>query len=173
GGVDTSIVPAGVYQLTLSGAGETAGMTGDLDITDGVNIVGADPLTTIIEAGTDPLNGIDRVFNINPLLNQAFDTSFSNLTIRYGRNPNSFGADGSGGAITWEANGTGNLTITNCIISDNSTTDGYGGGIAANNTPGGSGTLTVTNSTIQGNAALRVGGSSGVGGGLYVGPHTA
>ena len=47
------------------------------------------------------------------------------------------------------------------MITDNSTTDGDGGGIAAlSSASGGTGTLTITNSTLSGNSAK-------LGGGLY------
>ncbi|HEV2990309.1 MAG TPA: hypothetical protein VG759_17850, partial [Candidatus Angelobacter sp.] len=86
-GVDTIMVPAGTYTLTIPGIDESASLTGDLNITDGVNIVGAGSSTTIIQAGTSATNGIDRVLDINPNGSlPSFDTSLSNLTIRFGRN---------------------------------------------------------------------------------------
>ena len=46
-GDDTIIIPDGTYILTVPGAGEDAAATGDLDITDDVDIFGANPATTI------------------------------------------------------------------------------------------------------------------------------
>src|SRR5262249_43556299 len=46
GGPDAGIVPAGRYQLTRA-AGEAAGLTGDLDITDDLELVGAGAGTPI------------------------------------------------------------------------------------------------------------------------------
>ncbi len=42
-GPDTVILPAGVYTLTIAGAGEDAAATGDLDITENLTLNGADP----------------------------------------------------------------------------------------------------------------------------------
>jgi CSLREA domain-containing protein len=178
-GVDTIQVPAGTYTLTIPRvpADDYSGVNGALDILDGVNITGevdgsGNP-TTIIQAGTTNANGIDKVFSINPNLDTAFDTSLTNLVIRYGRNSNSYsGGDDFGGAFDWEASGTGNLTVTNCTITDNSTVNDDGGGIyATNGQPDGGGLVTITNSTIQNNQTSPTGGS-GIGGGLYMGPDT-
>src|SRR3989441_11636576 len=58
-GADTIMVPAGTYLLTISGRGEDAAVTGDLDITDDVTITGAGATSTIVNG-----NGIDRAFEI-------------------------------------------------------------------------------------------------------------
>ncbi len=178
-GTDTIMIPAGTYQLAIApnlAADPNDASGGDLDITDGVNIVGADPATTIIQAGPSAGAGIDKIFSINPLgAGAGFDVSISNVTLRFGKNPYAAGTgDEFGGALDWSAgtDGTGNLTITNCVITNNATTDGDGGGIALSN-PGGSGVVTITNSTIQNNAAQRAGGNSGVGGGILAGSFTS
>ena len=191
-GNDTILVPAGVYTLTLTGPNkETSGETdgyGSLDIFHGVSIVGqvdgsGNP-TTIIQAGTNSFNGIDKVFAINPNSATAFDTSFSNLQIQFGRNPGSFSGGlvmphGFGGGISWQGNLTGNMTLTNCVITDNSTLDGDGGGIAMDSGGilgryDGTGVFTITNSTIQRNSANESStGNSGTGGGIWVNAGTA
>src|SRR5262249_3184935 len=64
-GADTITLPAGTYQLTLANAGgtnEDNNATGDLDVNDSLTINGAGSGTTIIEAGTNTSNGIDKVF---------------------------------------------------------------------------------------------------------------
>ena len=178
-GVDTIMVPSGTFTLTIPRQeGEHTAHHGHLDILDGVNIVGAGPTDTIIQAGTDQTNGIDKVFSINPDLHTAFDTSFSNLTIRYGRNVNSYsgsrgaGGDDFGGAFDWEATGTGNLYLTNCTIAYNSTVHNDGGGIYATNAlPGTPGGVTIILSQLQHNNTSATG-ESGLGGGLYLGPDT-
>ncbi|HEV3316142.1 MAG TPA: CSLREA domain-containing protein [Candidatus Angelobacter sp.] len=178
-GADTIMVPAGTYQLTIApaaGADPHDATTGDLDITDGVSIVGANSATTIVEAGATAGSGIDKIFSINPQgLGAGFDTSISNLTIRFGKNASAAGTgDQFGGALDWSAgfDGAGNLTITSCVITDNATTDGDGGGLSLSN-PGGSGTVTITNSTIQNNVAnTATTGNGGVGGGILVGSFT-
>ena len=179
-GSDTIMVPAGTYQLTIApaaGADPHDATTGDLDITDAVSIVGANSATTIIEAGTSAGTGIDKIFSINPLgAGAGFDTSISNLTLRFGTNPFAAGTgDQFGGALDWSAgfDGAGNLTITSCVITDNNTTDGDGGGLSLSN-PGGTGTATISNSTIQNNAAnTATTGNGGVGGGILVGSFTS
>lgn len=136
GGLDTIMVPAGTYTLTransTSTTGENAASTGDLDITDGVNIMGAGSASTIIQAGTTSSNGIDKIISINPLFTTAFDTTLSGMTLRFGRNQTSFATDGFGGGFDWEASATGNLTVTDVIVTDNSTADGDGGGVTTN-----------------------------------------
>jgi CSLREA domain-containing protein/uncharacterized repeat protein (TIGR01451 family) len=179
-GADTIMVPAGTYQLTIApaaGADPHDATTGDLDITDAVSIVGANSATTIVEAGASAGSGIDKIFSINPQgLGAGFDTSISNLTIRFGTNPSASGTgDQFGGALDWSAgfDGAGNLTITSCVITDNATTDGDGGGLSLSN-PGGSGTATISNSTIQNNVAnTSTTGNGGVGGGILVGSFTS
>ena len=61
--VDTVIVPAGTYTLALVGADDIAA-SGDLDILAPVTVTGAGAATTIIQAGTTTLNGIDRVLEV-------------------------------------------------------------------------------------------------------------
>ena len=168
-GADTITIPAGTYTLSIAGANENAAATGDLDITDSVTLNGAGSANTIIQAGTNASNGIDKVFSVNPNFTTAMNVTFSGLTIRYGRNPSGYAGDGFGGGLDFEASGTGNLTITDCVISDNTTTDGDGGGITATNTPGGSGVVTITNSTISNNHPARAGASSPLGGGIFFG----
>lgn len=179
-GSDTIMVPAGTYQLTIApaaGADPHDATTGDLDITDAVSIVGANSATTIVEAGTSAGTGIDKIFSINPQgVGAGFDTSISNLTLRFGTNPSAAGTgDQFGGALDWSAgfDGAGNLTITSCVITDNNTTDGDGGGLSLSN-PGGSGVATISNSTIQNNAAnTATTGNGGIGGGILVGSFTS
>ena len=70
-------MPAGTYTLTIPGAGEDAGATGDLNIRDHVTIVGAGAASTIVDGG-----GLDRVFKVN------FGTvTISGLTVRNGFTP--------------------------------------------------------------------------------------
>src|SRR5262249_53847315 len=68
-GADTIMLPAGTYLLTLPNAGgvnEDMDATGDLDVTDSLTINGAGSGSTIIEAGTNTSNGIDKVIALNP-----------------------------------------------------------------------------------------------------------
>ena len=47
-GYDTIEVPAGMYTLMILGIGENSNATGDLDITENLDIIGAGAATTII-----------------------------------------------------------------------------------------------------------------------------
>jgi predicted outer membrane repeat protein len=182
GSETTIVVVAGTYNLTIPPVtGVYDSSAGALDITEPVIILGdvdgsGNP-ATIIQAGTTTSNGIDKIFGIDPNLNTAFDTQLTNLVLQngYNRQPYTDGTvfPGFGGAIQWEAYGTGTLEITNCTIQNNTTTDGDGGGISADNALGGAGAITITGSTIQSNAANEAStGGSGIGGGIFLGAST-
>jgi len=134
-GADTLTVPAGTYTLTITGRGENAAATGDLDITDDIVINGNATSATIIDA-----HAIDRVFHI-----LGADLTASNLTIRNG---NSLDGDGGGIAL----NATASLTLSSSTVSGN-TTNEEGGGIENNG-----GTVVLTNVTVSGNTADTGGG---------------
>ena len=121
-GADVVIVPAGIYTLTLRGTDDD-GAAGDLDITESVEIVGAGPHDTIVQAGTSsPVppstcsDCVDRVFDV---VGAGQTVVVSGLTIRNGSAP-------AGGGIR---NGSdSSLTVSDCVISGNAA-DGNGGGI--------------------------------------------
>jgi len=144
-GPDTINLLAKTYTLTITGTGEDAAVTGDLDITDDLTITGAGAATTIIDGG-----GIDRVFHVV----NAVPVTFDKVTIQ-----NGFPGATSGGGVLAK----GDLTITNSTIDNNSGSSccsGGGGGLYV------SGALTITNSTISNNFGYY-------GGGVYVfGPLT-
>jgi CSLREA domain-containing protein len=168
-GNDTIMVPAGTYTLTITGIDEDNARTGDLDITDGVSIVGASASTTTVQAGTTSSNGIDKVFSVNPNGNSpSFATSFAGLTIRYGLNPSQISP--FGGAMDFDTglSGTGTLSITSCVITQNSINStnalsADGGGIYLSNLSQGTGSVTISGSTISNNTA------EDLGGGIYAG----
>jgi uncharacterized repeat protein (TIGR01451 family)/CSLREA domain-containing protein len=139
-GADTVTLPAGVFQLTLSGAGEEATATGDLDITDNLSISGAGAATTTIDGGA-----LDRVFDIAPT-GASIAVTFNGLTIRNGT-----AAGAAGGAIRVNL---GSFTLNDSSISDNRADTN---GAAILNV----GTLSINRSTLSANVA------SGSGGGLY------
>lgn len=186
-GADTIVLAVGTYALTVTGAGEDAAATGDLDITSDIVINGASRTTTIITAA-----GLsDRAFHV-----VSGSLTLNDLTVNGGAP-----AGGNGGAILHAGtaltldqvnitggqavNGgalavtAGTATITETIISGGVAT-GDGGALftavpvtltrstlAANtaNRGGGAfvsdlGNLTAVNSTISGNGAA--GGGSGV-----------
>jgi hypothetical protein len=190
-GVDTIMVPAGTYTLTIADVAEKHdATTGELSITDGLNIIGAvdgsgNPTTLIQACTVNPGSAVgstcvgaggtgitEKPFSVNPNFNKAFDTSFSNLEIRFGHNNGSFVSDGFGGGFDWEASHTGTMTVTNCNIHDNAIEDGSGSGITATNTGGGTGNFTMSNSTVSHNVAQRQGANSGRGGGIFFGSAT-
>src|SRR5262249_31170840 len=84
-GGDAIILPAGTFPLTLAGAGEDAGATGDLDVTDSVDVSGAGVDVTVIDGF-----GADRIFDV--LGASAF--SLANMTLRRGE-----ASGGDGGAV--------------------------------------------------------------------------
>ena len=147
-GDDVVLVPGGHYKLTLGGAGEKRGLTGDLDV------IGAGSLT-IRPAGPGEkvtIDGIgsDRIFdhvdeNAGPLI-------LENISLVGGH---SEGSDQNGGAIR---HSVGILELDGVTISGSDTT-GDGGAIHTS----GSSTLKMLNSTVSGNNA------NGSGGGVYVG----
>jgi len=109
-GADTIVIPAGTYNLTIAGAGETAAATGDLNISEDVTIKGAGSATTIIDAQDN-----DRIFDIT----QASTTvAISDVTIQNGT------VATPGGGIT----NSGNLTLRDSVVKNNITTTGAGGG---------------------------------------------
>ncbi len=105
---------AGVYALT-GAAAEDAGVSGDLDISDNVTIVGAGVGLTFIDGGA-----IDRVFDVH-----SGTVTFSDMTIQNGL----VGAGYHGGGIAI-ASGA-NVTIDTAVLTGNVATGGsnYGGGV--------------------------------------------
>ena len=146
---DTINLPAGTYVLTLTGAGEDFGATGDLDIRSELTIAGAGAATTIIDG-----NDLDRVLHITGT-NAA--VNISNVTIQNGS------STGDGGGIFNASAAT--LIINTAVISDNVVTGAGedGGGIA--NTGGG--TVNITGSTIANNRTTAPNGSGANGGGIF------
>jgi CSLREA domain-containing protein len=143
-GMNTIIVPAGTYTLSIAGTGEDAAITGDLDITDDVDLVGAGAATTIIDGG-----GIDRVFDITGFTMPA--VNISGVTIQNG---NVSLSGGFGGGVS---NGFATLSVVDSTIRNNNAAL-YGG---VSNV----GTMTLSGVTISGNTATGVGGGGGIGNG--------
>jgi hypothetical protein len=188
GGTDVINVPAGTYDLTSLETGELQlGANGSVNI----SIVGAGQTSTIIQQ-TD---GHDRIFEQDPNFLGGVPVSISNLAIQLGTcstgtdcgyggggmlgigntgdnltltnvtfNDNNAEGSFNGGGL--EAAGNGDLTITNCVFSNNSSPvgsdgDNIGGGVDFEVNPS-SGNLVITGSTFTGNT------SSNGGGGLYI-----
>jgi uncharacterized repeat protein (TIGR01451 family)/CSLREA domain-containing protein len=139
-GMDTIYVPAGTYTLSLTGSGENANQTGDLDVLDDLTIVGDGADSTIIDA-----DGIDRVLHVVP--------DDPTLDIIY--------LDISGVTVTGGA-----LTAANGLCFEYFTSMVGGGGIC---TGGLATVLTVADSTITGNLVTAGSSVSGGGGVMAVG----
>lgn len=135
---DVITVPAGTYVLTQTGAGEEAAATGDLDLLDDVEIVGAGAATTIVDG-----NLSDRVFDVSPS-GPGATVGLTGITVRNGRILSSMFIAGGG------IQNAGTLTVTDCVISGNtasSTSSAVGGGLQS------TGTLLLVNSIVSGNTA--------------------
>ncbi|HET7486428.1 MAG TPA: Ig-like domain repeat protein [Acidimicrobiales bacterium] len=169
-GADTISIPAGTYTLTLTGSDDT-GNLGDLDVTGPVTITGAGEGSTVIQAGTTNSNGIDKIFSFNPLgSGVGFAASISNLTLRFGKNPETFAnGNGFGGCFDFDSgtSGVGSFSMSNVTVTDCQTTDADGGGGAIFLTSGG--TVSMSSVTVQNNTAHRSTPNFAIGGGLFFG----
>lgn len=137
-GIDTINLPAGTCTLTIP-AGAIDEDTGDLDILEGVTIIGAGAATTTING-----NGgvtLDRVLQVHGSAN----TTLRNLKIAGGNTTSS-----GGGVLTWSS-----LTLENVVVDGNLATS-TGGGIYTSGAM-----LTLTNTTVSNNS------SGTTGGGIY------
>jgi CSLREA domain-containing protein len=169
-GPDFILLSPGTYSLSLEGAGEDLGATGDLDIHGDVIIVGRDAINTVI----DGLN-LDRVFDVQA----GSKLELVGVTVRNGRT-----VSGPGGGIRV----LGELALTRGVVTGSHAQSDSGGGIHGQGTDskvtliqstvwgntasvnGGGlsieGTIEMVNSTLSGNTA------SGLGGGLYATSHS-
>ncbi len=132
-GGDTITLPAGSFSLTLSGSGENAALTGDLDILDGVTLNGAGPDATFI-------NGLsqDRVFDVAA----GVPVKLAHVTI----------SGGTAGLSQEDGGGirnAGMLTLSDVVLTNN-TAAGGGGAIASY---GAGSTLTINDSTLVTNSS--------------------
>src|SRR5215211_1418473 len=169
---DTIVVPAGTYQLTLSGGAENSAANGDLDINTPMTIDGAGARTTIVQQTT-----ADRVFEV---LTTSGLVQLERITIT-GGNPDGGNGAGlrntgpttqvvdaavrgnvgdtatAGGGI--ENTSTGGLTIDRTLVQGNSASGFPGGGGILN-----AGNLTLVTSTVDGNTATSGAGMQVTGG---------
>jgi CSLREA domain-containing protein len=148
-GDDVILLHAGTYTLSIAGAGEDLGATGDLDINGNLLLMGDGAGTTIIDGG-----GLDRIFQVPA----GVTAEIHDVTLRNGK------GTGLGGAIL----SAGTLTLTRVLLSGNASVagadgPGYGGALYSN---GASSSLTVTDSTLFGNTAQSGGGGLAAGGNL-------
>jgi CSLREA domain-containing protein len=141
-GLDTIILPAGIYRLSRAGGLEDAAATGDLDITDPLTIIGASPDTTVIDA-----KALDRVIDIKSL-----GVTLAHVTIQQGVEQTTIPGYGGGGIRIM----TGVLILQDTQVISN--TASYGAGIYNE------GTLVMTNSAVRANWVDFL---AGRGGGIY------
>jgi uncharacterized repeat protein (TIGR01451 family)/CSLREA domain-containing protein len=136
-GMDTVYVPAGTYTLSLTGTGEDANQTGDLDVLEDLTMVGDGAGSTIIDA-----DGIDRVLHVVPEdpMMSIVALDISGVTITGGE----LAADAvcldymttiNGGAGICAGGLATVLTISDSVITDNAvtiaSTMSAGGGVLA------------------------------------------
>ncbi len=148
-GIDIIQLAPAIYTLSLAGADEDFAATGDLDILDNLQILGAGPVNTIIDGGA-----LDRVFHV---ISPTVTVLISGVTIRNGRAAGPLDPNlGSGGGIS----NNGYLFLTDSTLISN-TADFGGGGIANN------GVLALSRGTVLSNTApMTMTPLSGVGGGV-------
>ena len=139
-GPDTINLSAVVYVLTRAGFSENGGLTGDLDVTSPITIVG--------NGATVNAGDLDRAFDV--LAGGAL--TLKDMTVTNGTAPTTQGMTPaeSGGAIRSVATLTLDaVSVTNSVVTG---TGASGGGIAAG------GSLSIDRSTVSGNSATRAGG---------------
>lgn len=136
---DEIVIPAGTYTLSVLGASENDGLTGDLDITESVNLVGSGTTGTVLNA-----NHIDRVLEVSGLTT----VMISRLTITGGTAPIE-GSQSRGGGLLVKGS---TVTLDRVTVRNNQASTS-GGGI-----DNFGGRLTIVHSTLRQNNALRGGG---------------
>lgn len=169
-GDDTIVLPPGVYPLTIHGAGEDAGLAGDLDVTSDVSIQGAGRDATIVDAGGATGLG-DRLVHVHP----GGALELADLTLQGGHVVGT--PDARGGALLDDG---GLVTLTRVTVRDSDVIgaaedpsgspgpgDGEGGGLYL-----ASGSLSLASSVLSYNSArggdLTVSAAGGgYGGGLF------
>lgn len=141
-------LPVGSYILT-GASGEDAAVTGDLDITADISIVGTDTRNTIVDG-----NSLDRIFHILPT---------ASLQIELLSLANGNATDANGGAVYND----GSFSMDQVSISNSMTMGSLGSaGILTGGGLGGAiynaGSLTITKSLINACSAEGGAGESGI-----------
>jgi hypothetical protein len=159
---------AGTYKITIPPASpdDTAATennaTGDFDIVPNASSPAHSTLTIINTSGGSVAvsgNGIDRVFDINPLdatPPKDFTVVMDGFTIKDGVASPGDGAAGSGGGIFDQGNI--DLTLNNMVLTNDSASADGGGLVMFNTRIHNSWVLTVNNSVISNDHAGDAGG---------------
>ncbi|MDJ0865751.1 MAG: choice-of-anchor Q domain-containing protein [Myxococcota bacterium] len=146
-GSDLITLASAWFSIRIVGAGEDEGATGDLDLLGSVSMAPSLPDTVVVVSGA----GLDRVFDVHPGAN----VSLQLVHLRDG-----FVVSEGGAGIR----NRGQLSLTDCVITDNEATDtadtltGAGGGIDNFGTEAGEARLSVERCDIAYNAASLGGG---------------
>ncbi len=133
-GADVIEVPSGTYELTIAGAAEQLGASGDLDVTAPVTIEHKGTGTALVDA-----KSIDRVFEVNAPAGGA--VTIAGLLIEGG---SSAGLTDGGGIL----NSSGVLSLVDSTVAENLSSR-HGGGVET----AAAGVTNIVNSTISGNSA--------------------
>jgi len=134
-GADSIELGVGTYTLTRSGANEDLNVTGDLDVTQPLSLIGEGIAATVLDGG-----GLDRVIDVRG----AGSVTIVGLTVRNG----SAGAQPGGGIRAFSS-----TLLLNDVRVTASATDDVGGGVFVT-----SGSLTMVGSRVDGNASTGGGG---------------
>jgi hypothetical protein len=157
-GADTINLPSGSYKLTLPGASEDGGASGDLDIKSDLTIKGSG--SSVIDG-----NSLDRVFEV-----LSGNVRISGVTIRNGLATQGAGLLNLGGNVTLANDTIANnraIGVAGSLGADGTVTHlaggrgGDGGDAAGGGVDNEAGSLTITSTTIASNTAM--GGRGGLG----------
>ena len=150
-GPDTISIPAGTYVLSIAGADESEGASGDLDVHEAVTIVGAGQRATILDGAR-----LDRVLDVGTGATDPIAVSIRDLRIQNGLAPDN--SDGGGLVV-----GRGDVLLAAVVFRHNEATSN-GGGLAT----GTIGSLTIryylfldnvaSNTQVLDNSASHAGG---------------
>lgn len=146
-GFDEVLLMPGTHLLTVNGASEEHCATGDLDVKDDLDLVGAGSGVSVID-GSGFVDD-DRVLHV-----RSGVVEIRSLTVQ-GGSATGYWPDGAGGGIFNEVT----LTIRDCEISNNTAEDG-GGGIRTDDESN----LVIVDSAINDNIAYAGGGIHSWGG---------
>ena len=148
-GLDFVGLATGTYTLSVPGVDEDLAATGDLDITDDIDMHGDSPEGTVIDGAQ-----LDRIFHVDPLSTGAFAV-FHSITIQNGSAVSSTTgtADERGGGVLSQ----GNVELWFSAVTSNEA--GLGGGVY------GLGRVSIAMTEVRDNRAAAV--PSGAGGGVY------
>jgi hypothetical protein len=135
---DTEVIhlSSGTYRLSIPGRAEDKSVTGDLDITRPVTLLGSGSAATIIDGG-----GLDRVLDIGENAHPGTSVTIAHLAIRNG-------SDNGENAPAGIRIRTYKVTLEDIIVSDN-----FGEGIGIDK-----GALILKNSIVKNNNRVGIGG---------------